>query len=316
MIRSLLTCVILLSAAVAYAASVEVDRAEVLRMGNLVQPLGQGIGAAGTDAFVEAMGPPASDADKWFISVLSMRGCGACEQLKRDWATSRHLLALAHPNEPKESWAHYNVYLREDRSQAFRFENLKVTAYPTVLVQPPRNGRYGDPKTVVFQSVYGGNPEQLAENITRAIRLYVSKFEATQVPRHAAGAVRQGPVGIDPPWQPAPQVDPFVPSVTPAFPNARPLIPPIFDERKPLFEIPWASIITALATGVSLPVIIAVAIWLIYFIREKRKAAGKPLLLDDETLERLVELLREVAQSEAQTKRTTRTTSTRATRSR
>ena len=88
------------------------------------------------------------------------------------------------------------------------------------------------------------------------------------------------------------------------------VVPPLLDEREPLIQIPWASIITALATGVALPAIIAVVIWAIYFIRAKRKEQGKPLLLDDETLAKLVELLRSVAESEkpraAQTPRSRR----------
>ena len=84
------------------------------------------------------------------------------------------------------------------------------------------------------------------------------------------------------------------------------MIPPDLDERKPLISIPWGTIITVLTTGISLPVIIAVVIWLIYFIRAKRKEEGKPLLLDDETLAKLVQLLRDVAEQEKPKTRTTR----------
>src|SRR5690606_33375562 len=99
----------------------EVDTAEVLRLGNMVQHV-DGIGNDPADMFVEAMGPPASDADKWFISVLSMQGCAACQRLKSQWTTDPWLLALANPNDPANSWAHFNIYMREDASQAFRFE--------------------------------------------------------------------------------------------------------------------------------------------------------------------------------------------------
>ena len=274
----------------------QVDQTEVLRLGNMVQHV-DGIRAEGdVDAFVEALGPPASDADKWFVSVLTMQGCAPCQKLKSDWATSPWLLALAHPSDPKQSWAHYNVYPREDRSQAFRFESLQVTAYPTVIVQPPRSGKYGPSSTVVFQGNYDGDPQQLATNIVQAIRHYVAKFEAAQTRQS-----QPGPIGLDPPWQPQPN-DPFNPSVAPVFPNARPLIPPLFDERKPLIEIPWGSILTALTAGVSLPVIIGVVIWAIFYIRSQRKAAGKELLLDDAAFEKLVELLRQVAESAAQPK--------------
>mgnify|MGYP002623348369 FL=1 len=79
----------------------EVDRAEVLRLGNMVQHVGD-IEGDPVDLFVEAMGPPASDADKWFISVITTQGCAPCQKLKTDWATSPWLLALADPNDPKK----------------------------------------------------------------------------------------------------------------------------------------------------------------------------------------------------------------------
>ena len=128
----------------------EVDRAEVMRRGDLVQVVGDGARASGVDAFAAAMGPPASDADKWFISVVSMKQCAGCEKLKKDWSANHWLLALANPADPKQSWAHYNVFDKDDDSQAFRFEALKITAYPTILVQPPRSKRFGDPSVVVY----------------------------------------------------------------------------------------------------------------------------------------------------------------------
>ena len=84
----------------------EVDQAEVLRRGDLVQVVGDGVRSHDHDVFATAMGPPASDADKWFISVVSMQGCAGCEKLKKDWTTSPWLLALANPNDAKlkERW--------------------------------------------------------------------------------------------------------------------------------------------------------------------------------------------------------------------
>ena len=246
------------------------------------------------DAYVQVMGPPASDADKWFISIITTRGCAACERLKQDWATDPWLLALADPNNAKDSWAHFNIYLREDESQAWRFENIRITAYPTILVQPPRDGRYGEPSTVVFQGTYGGDPRQLAQQISRSIRLYLQKIG----PRE--GTFRQADeqaIGADPPWSPPTRDEIGFPQGP--RPDRRPLIPPIPVEHE--FKVPWQAIFTLLTAGVSIPAVIALVIWLIYFIRARRKAQGKPLLLDDESLERLVDLLKSVA--EAETKR-------------
>lgn len=273
----------------------EVDTAEVLRMGNLVQHI-DGIGSDPADRFVEAMGPPASDADKWFISVLSMRGCAACQKLKRDWATNPWLLALADPHDPKKSWAHYNVYLREDRSQAFRFENIRVTAYPTILVQPPRSGRYGEASTVVYQGTYGGDPERLARQITEAIRRYLAKLDA--VPPAPRGF--EGTIGVDPPWQPTPQLDPPSP-VAPVFPDGRPLIPPgPPPDATPQAVGPWGAAGTAALTSL-LTLLLALGVpWALKTYRQYRIDSGRRPLLSGEQFQTLVEILSAAATASTQ----------------
>jgi hypothetical protein len=197
----------------------DVDVAEVLRLGDTVQHV-DGIRQDANDAFIQAMATPPDDSGKWFVSVLTMQNCAPCERLKADWRSSQHLLALADPDNPKRSWAHYQIYPREDKSQAFRFEGIKVTGYPTVIVQPPRNGKYGDPTDVVYQGGYGGDPEKLARQITDAVRRYVTRVQASADPASTAFRDR------DPPWSPAPKFDDPVPPGPVVFPDGLPLIPP------------------------------------------------------------------------------------------
>lgn len=300
----LLVAMSLLWAATALAQPVEVDQAEVLRMGDLVQHI-DGIRSDGADSFVEAMAPPATDADKWHISVLSMQGCPACQKLKTEWTTNAWLLALANPNDPKQSWAHYNVYLREDRSQAFRFENLKVTSYPTIIVQPPRSGRYGDARTVVFQAAYGGDPERLARDITTTIRRYVEKYEATQSPRQSPYRAPKGSIGVDPPWQPAPQVDPPSP-VTPVFPDGRPLIPPSPAPDSTVQPTGLWGTAGAVAATSLLTLLLTLGVpWALRTYRQYRIDSGRRPLLNDEQFQKLVETLSAVAT--AQTVRNAKT---------
>lgn len=102
-------------------------------------------------------------------------------RLNRKVAINTALLALANPSDPKQSWSHFNVYDREDQSQAFRFQKIQVTRFPTILVQPPRTGKYGEPETLVFQKVYGGEPSVLAKEIVEAIRNYVAKVAPAPV---------------------------------------------------------------------------------------------------------------------------------------
>ena len=268
----------------------EVDQAEVLRLGDLVQHVGDGIRAGDADAYVAALSPPASDADKWFISVISMKGCAGCEKLKRDWTTNAALLALANPGDTKQSWSHYNVYDRDDRSQMFRFDSLKVSTYPTILVQPPRSGKYGEPSTVVFQSVYGGDPEKLARGIAQAIRLYVSKQGPQQIGAQVAGAV-------DPPWQPSPKVEPVKPVPAP-LPDFDPTIPPEVPVAPPVKPFPWSSVVTLLTAGFSLPAAVAIVVWAVYYLRARRQAAGKPPVIDPATLDRLLEKLKQLSEQQ------------------
>jgi hypothetical protein len=277
----------------AFGQEAEVDRAEVLRLGDLVQHV-DGIGNDPEALFVEAMGPPATDADKWFISVLTMQGCAPCAKLKADWETSPWLLALADPNNPKLSWAHYNVYAREDRSQAFRFEKLNIEAYPTILVQPPRSKRYGDPSTVVFQGTYGGDPEKLARQITAAIRQYVAKLEGSQPPQPPAQRAAAGTGGIDPPWQPPPKVDPPLPNVLPVFPDRRPLIPPNLDPPDLLMPtvFRWGTAGTVTATAVLTLLLTWGLPRALLAIRQWRIENRQRPLLTDEQFQQLLQALR------------------------
>ena len=83
--RALQSAMLLLLCAVPAWASppMVVDQDEIRRLGDVVQYVGAGPRGDGVDAYVQAMAPPASDADKWFISVLTMKGCAPCEKLKR-----------------------------------------------------------------------------------------------------------------------------------------------------------------------------------------------------------------------------------------
>lgn len=385
-----------------------VDRDEVRRLGSVVQHVGGGYRADTTDVYVEAMGPPASDADKWFITVLSMKGCPACERLKREFQSDASLRALANPADPKQSWSHYNVYQREDKSQAWRFAALKVTTFPTILVQPPRSGRYGDPGVVVYQAPYGGSPEKLAREITSTIRQYVSKVR----PQPVVNGHQQidAEYGIDPPWQPNPKEDPLaplpipvvdpldvlkippevVPAPTPVpTPNPQPkptvpaeqppvaeypeavvitdaddgldaandgrikgilaglrrergknfkvrfmdfahakdkysvrrdelpavlftadgriedkisgrLLPFVQTDRREvgISDLPWTAILTLVSTGFSVPAIVTLAVWGVRFVRSRRVAAGKQLLIDDALFEQIAAMVQSLIEKQ------------------
>jgi hypothetical protein len=280
-----------------------------------------------------------------------------------------------------------------------------VGGFPTILVQPPLNKKYGDPATVVFQHTgYDGNGQRLASKITAAIKAFLAK-RVESAPHRPAGHRQQvpldeEPLGVDPPWTPAPKVEPPVtPSPTPTPDVDIPVIPPVdipapapapktdekvstypeaivvtdaddgldgptdnrirsvlaalraqrgknlkvrlmdwreakdrypvrrdevpvilvttdgriedkisgrllpFLQTQPrevtLADIPWSAIITLLTTGFSFPAAIALGIWAVRFIRARRQAAGKPLLLSDEALEQVLALVQKFLESRA-----------------
>ena len=273
--------------------SSQVNQAEILRLGNVQQRIGEPAVGSVQD-FMEVMGPPESDADKWFISVLSTQRCGACERLRQDWTTDPWLLALGHPTDPSKSWSHFNVYYREDASQSFRFEQIQITSYPTILVQPPRSGRYGDPSTVVFQGTYDGDPQRLARAITGAIRAYVARVSEQPSPSPAT-------IDVPPPWSPAPSVDPWTPQTPRPFPLFDPTIPPqpAPAQPAPVPSFPWGAVMSLMFAGFSVPTAIAIVVWLVSWIRAQRQAAGKPLILDQNTFDELMKLLRQLSDSQS-----------------
>lgn len=256
--------------AIAAAQEAEVDTAEIKRLGDHVQHIDASHRDGPDDEYVRVMGPPEDDSHKWFISVIGKKGCAACARLKTDFRRDEYLRALvtlaegddAHSD--KSSWAHYNYFLSDDRSQQFRWEKIRVVNFPTVLVQPPLNKKYGDPATVVFQSTgYDGDGKKLANKIASAIKLYLTKQAERRAAARSSGHralppaarydaeedwpqrptqgvwVNEGhrQVGVDPPWDPAPKVDPPAPGPGPGPAPA----PTPFDVLPNIFNVPPAT---------------------------------------------------------------------------
>jgi len=191
---------------------------------------------ADRELFAALAAVPEDDNGKWFISVVTMQGCAPCKTLKAAWRVEPLLLAWADPANPKTSWAHYNEYDKDDKSQAFRFESVQFRGFPTVILQPPRNGRYGDPATIVYGKPYPGSPKKLSEDMRRAMKSYIDRLPkqanlraGNDTPQRGHAWPAEGTIGVDPPWTPAPKNEPLGPytplpvDVPPATPSPSPL---------------------------------------------------------------------------------------------
>lgn len=196
-------CCLLASGSLGWAQALpEVDPNEAIRRGDFVQHVD---GIAGDDGIGDVFADQKDDANKWFVTVYSIGGCAPCATLLEDWKTSKSLRAFANPSDPNKSWAHFNVYKKDDPTQAFRFERFRVRGFPTILVQPPNTGRHGDPSTVVFlQTGYDANDPArdvaLAKSMSEAIRRYLQKREQE---RRVADGTGAGPAPNKPDDKPA-----------------------------------------------------------------------------------------------------------------
>lgn len=179
------------------SAQVEVDAREVIRRGDMVEHITDEFASA--DPVVEAFGQiaslPTNDNDKWHVYVISRKDCPACETLKSQWASDPTLRAYAIPDNPKESWAHFTIYDYNDPLQKWRWTKspnnpnaIEITAFPTIVVQPPRSELYGNPSTVVFKYVYEGDPKTFSEKVNAAIKHYLAVLQQ----RNALPAGRSG----------------------------------------------------------------------------------------------------------------------------
>src|SRR6218665_3643616 len=149
----------------------EVDTDSVLRRGNHVERIG-GHQQSAYDAAVDGVtGPPADDSGKWFITIITQRGCVPCAKLKAAWAKSAELLAFARPGDTANSWAHYNEYEAENRYHEWFTRGIAVKGYPTILIQPPATGKYGDARFPIYQATgFDGDAAKLASSFTAKIK--------------------------------------------------------------------------------------------------------------------------------------------------
>lgn len=267
----------------------QVDRDETLRRGDMVTRSGSGPRDAGIGAIADAMAPPADDSNRFFFSVI-LDGSDASRQLEQDLAKNDVLRAFVRPDEPRTSWAHYNRYQWNDSTQSWRWKSIKISAYPVILIQPPRNKRYGDPATVVCQLNGYTDAKLASDKIRRAVADYVRR-QAEQPAATPGPRQTEQDRGYDAPF-----------ALPPASPSPAPA-PPL-----PAFEIPpqtlpvqqpnaVALLITALFSlfGGSVTNLLLLGILAMQGWRYYRTKSGLPTLLADDQFTALIDTLKAVS---------------------
>ncbi len=289
---------------------------EILRMGDRVQEVGTGHGGIEQLFAAAVAAPPEDDSYKWYISVVTRPGCTACSKLLTDFRRSDALKCFANPDDFTTSWSHFNVYDSTDQTQTWRWAKVKISAYPTIILQPPLNRKFGDPKTVVLQHTgYDGNPAALAEEFRKSIRYYVERMHETrssgmqsEEPSNPIGDPSGPPapeIGADPPFSiPLPKpLDTIIPDTgPPQIPNSKPTttLPESLASLASLWTLlavgKWiVSAVFGLLAGGGLTNLLLLFLLILAAVRTLRtKSKWLELLIDDATLVRLGESIRAV----------------------
>jgi hypothetical protein len=281
-------------------------QAEIARRGALVERI-NGIADVGDplSALALAMQPPEDDSYKWLFTLVTTRNCQWCEQARRDFENDPKLKAWVDTRDYTKSWAHWQIVQIEDQSQAWRWKDFRPTSFPTLIVQPPVNGSWGDPHTIVFAHQGYLKPTEL----DAAIRTAIQQYAAKTYPRRIAGEAKLGVqqprlihVGLEqargieqsgggwtPPVTP-PSPLPPAPSY-PAYPNVPPVAPSVVPDLGALL----AQLLAGLFGGAGMAnfLLLAILAWHIY--RSFAKQEGIPLLLDDDSASQLAAILQQAA---------------------
>lgn len=153
---------------------------EAARRGSYVEHVGGGLQGTESITYAAAMAPPETDNDKWYLSLYEQPNCPPCDALKRDFATSRDLAPFVNVNDHRKSAMHYHVFRTDDVTQKWRLGG--ITSGPAVVIQPPLNGKFGDP-TQCLEPIVGYHPPgQMAELIRSRIRDYLETLDAANLP--------------------------------------------------------------------------------------------------------------------------------------
>jgi len=168
---------------------------EIARRGAAIERV-DGFEAAHQAAQFEAFSIPPDDSHKFRASLIVQREDPTCEQLRADIAGAPALKHWIDVADYQASYLHFQTYQADDTTQDYRWKQLRQDfakagfpfRLPLLIVTPPHNGAYGDPRNVVFaKSGYNSKPEELDQQLRAAIADYARRVE----PQHAAWKQQQ-----------------------------------------------------------------------------------------------------------------------------
>lgn len=187
----------------------EAAKREVARRGSFVELTG----TVRSDTVAMALRPPADDDWKWFVTLVGTPGDAKYDAMRTMLRQNKEpaLLAWIDINDPANSYTHFQDRVWDLKGTqkdwlAPLIPAVERYGLPLLVIQPPRNGKFGDPATVVkcFHGIV--KAEDLAPKIRDGVIAYCRAIDNPVVV-----GVRDATIGVPPPFNvpgPVPQVQP------------------------------------------------------------------------------------------------------------
>jgi hypothetical protein len=179
---------------------------EIERRGNHVEQTG----TVRANLIGDAFAPPKDDSDKWFLTLISKDRDKTSADLAAMIANSPHLRCWVNTADSQKSTMHYQHRIWDlegtQRDWLFAVKDLVQThGLPCIVIQPPINGKFGKPSTVV-KVIHGiRDARELSDTIRDGIIEYVKTLSDPS--RGVRASEQLPPAGVAPPFNVVPPVN-------------------------------------------------------------------------------------------------------------
>jgi hypothetical protein len=162
----------------------DVAKYEIERRGNMVELTG----TVRSGLMAAALAPPEDDSAKWFLTIVYKPGDPDSQQVLTMLETSPEAKAWVDVHSSSASVTHYQKRSVDDITQRDWMKGVQkqIDKYglPMLVLQPPRNKKFGDPATIV-KAIHGVvTGKQLSEKLRNGIVDYIKAIDDEQ---HVAG---------------------------------------------------------------------------------------------------------------------------------
>lgn len=171
---------------------------EQARRGNHVEQTG----TIRSGLMTEALAPPADDSGRWHICLVVKDRDVDSAAMMQTIAHDKAMAPWVNVAEPVKSQTHYQIRRIDDATQRDWLANIRKQldekGLPCVIVQPPRNGHFGN-HTNIVKMIHGRcSGEYLSGRLRDSIIEYVKKLEE-QSNAHPNAISAPPPFNVPPP---------------------------------------------------------------------------------------------------------------------